>query len=63
MGSKWHLFSAIFQLVVGIAAVAAYFIIAAAGEPMGKWTITLFLALAFVVLGVVGIIDYIKLKR
>ena len=60
---KWNLFAAIFQIVVGIAAIIAYIFVAASGEPLGKWTITLILAIAFVVMGVIGLIDFLKLKR
>ena len=59
----WNLFAAIFQIVVGIAAIVAYVIIAASGEALGKWTVTLLLAIAFVVIGVIGIIDWNKSKK
>ena len=59
----WNLFAAIFQIVVGIAAIVAYVIIAASGEVLGKWTVTLLLAIAFVVIGVIGIIDWNKSKN
>ena len=59
----WNLFAAIFQIVVGIAAIVAYVIIAASGEALGKWTVTLLLAIAFVVIGVIGIIDWNKKKN
>ena len=58
--SKWRLFSSIFQIAVGIAAIIAYIVIAAAGEPIGKWTITLVLAIAFVTMGVIGIVEWKK---
>ena len=60
--NKWHLFSSIFQIVVGVAAIIAYVVIAISGEPLGRWTITLLLAIAFVVIGVIGIIDCNKNK-
>ena len=60
---KWNLFAAIFQIVVGIAAIVAYIVVAASGEPLGKWTVTLLLAIAFVVIGVIGIIDWNKSKN
>ena len=60
---KWNLFAAIFQIVVGIAAIIAYIVIAAAGEPLGKWTVTLLLAVAFVVIGIIGIVDWKKSKN
>lgn len=58
--SKWQLFSSIFQVVVGVAAIIAYVVIAAAGEPLGRWTVTLILAIAFVIIGIVGIVDWKK---
>ena len=61
--SKWRLFSSIFQIVVGIAAIIAYIVIAASGEPLGKWTVTLLLAIAFVVIGAIGIADWKKSKN
>ena len=61
--SKWRLFSSIFQITVGIAAIIAYIVIAASGEPLGKWTVTLLLAIAFVVIGVIGIADWKKSNR
>ena len=61
--SKWRLFSSIFQIVVGIAAIIAYIVIAASGEPLGKWTVTLLLAIAFVVIGAIGIADWKKGNR
>ena len=61
--SKWRLFSSIFQIVVGIAAIIAYIVIAASGEPLGKWTVTLLLAIAFVLIGVIGIADWKKSNR
>ena len=61
--SKWRLFSSIFQIVVGIAAIIAYIVIAVSGEPLGKWTVTLLLAIAFVVIGVIGIVDWKKSNR
>ena len=61
--SKWLLFSSIFQIVVGIAAIIAYIVIAASGEPLGKWTVTLLLAIAFVVIGAIGIADWKKSNR
>ena len=58
MKSKWQLFASIFQLIVGILAVVAYVILAFGGETMTRWIVTLVLAVGFVVLGIIGIIDY-----
>ncbi len=62
MKSKWQLFSSIFQVVFGILAIIIYAILGFGGENMTKWIITLVLAIAFVALGVVGIVDY-KFKK
>ena len=60
---RWPLIAALMQLGIGIAAVAAYILIAIDGEPLGKWTVTLLLAIALIVLGVIGIVDWVKGKR
>ena len=60
---KWNLFAAIFQIVVGIAAIVEYIVVAASGEPLGRWTITLILAIAFVAMGVINAIDYVKSNK
>lgn len=52
---KWSFMTSVFQLCVGIAGVAAYVVLAAGGEPLGKWTVTLLLSVAFIALGVLGI--------
>ena len=58
MKSKWQLFSSIFQLVVGVAAILSFAILGLDGEDMAKWIGTLLLSVAFVVLGIIGIVDY-----
>lgn len=58
MKSRYNLFASIFQLVIGLLAIAAFVIAVASGESFLKWSITLVLAIAYVVLGVIGIIDY-----
>lgn len=58
MKSKWNLISSIIQLVFGVLAIIAFIVIAISGEVMIKWIITLFLAIAFVIIGIIGIIDY-----
>lgn len=60
MKSKFRLIASIFQLVVGILAVLAFVVVGLSGEDMTKWIITLILAVAYVVLGVIGIVDYLK---
>ena len=58
MKNKWGLVSAIIQLVIGALAVASFFVLWANGEDMTRWIITFILSVAFVILGVFGIIDY-----
>ncbi len=60
---KWYLFTAIFQILVGIAAIIAFIFVSVSGEPLGKWIITLMVSIAFVVMGVINIINYVKLKK
>ncbi len=57
MKSKWQMFASLFQIVVGIAAILSYFVLASGGEDMTKWIITLILAVLYVILGIIGIIE------
>ena len=57
MKSKWYLISSIIQLVFGLCAIASFVILAISGEDIKRWIVTLILAIAFVVL---GIIEYKK---
>ena len=63
MKSKWYLISSVFQLIVGISAILSFIVLAADGENMTKWIITLLLSLAFVIIGIIGIKDYYKAKK
>ena len=58
MKSKWHLFASIFQLIFGLAGIISFAILALGGENMAKSVVALILSVAFVVLGIIGIIDY-----
>jgi hypothetical protein len=58
MNSKGSLIVSIFQLVIGLLATAAFMISALNGGNMTKWIITLILAVAYVVLGIIGIANY-----
>ena len=60
MNDKWYLLSSIFQVLVGLIAIIFFIILFINGEAMNKWIITLFLAVAYVVIGIVGIINNIK---
>ena len=55
---KWRLFSSIFQLIIGICALVMAIILLANGENVTKWIVTVLLSVAFVALGIVGIIEY-----
>ena len=63
MKSVGALIASIVQLVFGLAAVVSYFIIASFGEDMLKWTVTLVLAIGFIIIGVIGIVDWVKAKK
>ena len=58
MKSKWQLFASIFQLIIGLATVTSFVILIFSGENMARWIVTLVLSIAFVFLGIIGIIDY-----
>jgi uncharacterized membrane protein HdeD (DUF308 family) len=58
MKSKWNLIASIFRLVIGILAILSFAVLAINGENMIRWIPTLILSIAFVVLGIIGIIDY-----
>lgn len=58
MNNKWSLILSVFQIVIGVLAIAAFIVAGLSGENMIKWTITLILAIAFVILGVIGITGY-----
>lgn len=62
MKSKWYLISSIVQMVIGILAIASFCCISVSGENMIKWIPTLLLAIVFVIIGAIGIIDYKKQK-
>ncbi len=58
MKNKRNLIVSIFQLVIGIFAIVAFAALGSSGDNMTKWIITLVLAAVYVVLGVIGLIDY-----
>ena len=60
MKSKWYLISSIFQVLVGLIAIIFLIILAINGEVITKWIITLLLAIAYVVIGTIGIIGNMK---
>ena len=58
MKGKRNFIVSIFQVVIGILAIAAFVVLGLSGEDIVKWIITLVLAVAYVVLGVIGIVEY-----
>lgn len=60
MKNKWHLAASIFQLVIGIVAIAAFVVLAVNRENMLKWIPALILAIFYSVMGIVGIKNYIS---
>lgn len=58
MKTKFSLIASVFQLIVGIAAIISFIVVALSGENMTRWIITLILSIGFVVLGIIGILDY-----
>lgn len=60
MKSKLSLTSSIVQLVFGMLAIGAFIILLIKGEDISKWIMTLLLAVALVITGIIGIIDYKK---
>lgn len=58
MKSKRSLFVSLFQLIVGIIAIVVYVFLGLSGENIVKWSITVILAIAYVILGVMGILEY-----
>ena len=58
MKSKLSLISSIVQLVFGTLAIVAFIILLITGEDISKWLITLLLAVAFAIIGIIGIIEY-----
>ena len=58
MKSKWNLTSSIVQLIFGTLAIVAFIILLIKGENMSRWIITILLAVVFVIIGIIGIINY-----
>ena len=57
---KKSLIVALIQLIFGLLAIAAFILLRSAGEDTSRWTVTLLLAIAFVVMGIGGLVEYFK---
>lgn len=62
MKNVWYLVWSVVQLVFGVLAIASFIVIAANGESVLRWILTLLFAIVMAVSGVMGIVNYIKLK-
>lgn len=62
MKSKWYLIASVFELIIGIVAVVAFVILGLNDENMIKWIAALALSLVCIVLGIVGIKNYVSDK-
>ena len=62
MRHKWPLIASLIQLIIGLVSVLTILFLDLFDENITRWIITLFLALLFVILGIVGIIDNKKSK-
>ena len=60
MGKKVQLITSLIQIVIGIAAVIAFFILLFSNENITRFIVTFILAIAFIVIGVINLIDYFK---
>ena len=62
MKNKFQLFSSIFQIFIGICAIISFIILSINEQHITRWIPSLILSIAFVILGVIGIIDFLKQK-
>ena len=53
----------LFEALVGLAAIVSFFVLTANGVPVGKWAIALIAAFVLMMLGVFGIIGWVKKRR
>ncbi len=60
MKNNWNLIASVIQLVVGVLAITAFAVIGFGGESVTKWIITLVLAVIYVALGIIGVIEHKK---
>ena len=60
MKSIWKLIASIFQLLVGVLAIAAFIVLMQGGEDVTRWIITVVLAFGYVIMGIMGIIEWCR---
>lgn len=61
MKNKFWLFSSIFELIIGLLAVASCIVLMSSGENTLKYLVSLVLCVVFTISSVVGIIVYKKI--
>lgn len=62
MKLKWKFISSIIQIVIGSSALASFIILAVNGEDVKRWIPAAILAIAYVVLGTIDLVDYKRNK-
>lgn len=50
----------LFETLVGLAAIVLFFVLTANGVPVGKWAVALIAAFVLMMLGIFGIIGWVK---
>lgn len=53
----------LFEALVGLCAIVSFFILTANGIPVGKWALALIAAFVLMMLGIFGIIGWVKKRR
>ena len=63
MKDKWLIYSSIFQILFGTFGVLALTVVRRRSAEVTIWYLTLVLSVAFILTGIVGIIDYARKTR
>jgi len=58
--NKTGLFIGIFEIIIGILAISSYIVLLIGKEDITKWTITLILAIIFLIIGIIEVMNYLK---
>jgi uncharacterized membrane protein HdeD (DUF308 family) len=62
MKNIWTLVGSIFQILVGVAGILVFAVLALGGENMTRWYITLALSVGFIWIGIMGLVVWLKNK-
>ena len=63
MKSKLNLAISIFEIIMGILAMISFFYLAVRGDDMSNFIVALIVAIALILTGIAGIINYKKDKK